>query len=37
LINKIDIPSEEKNALKNLTPSSYTGIANTLAKQLKDS
>ena len=37
LIDKIDIPSEEKNALKNLTPSSYTGIANTLAKQLKDS
>ncbi len=36
-IDKIDIPSEEKQALKSLTPSSYTGIANTLAKQLKDS
>ncbi len=37
LIDKIDIPLEEKQALKSLTPSSYTGIANTLAKQLKDS
>jgi adenylosuccinate lyase len=37
LIDKIDIPSEEKQVLKSLTPSSYTGIANTLAKQLKDS
>ena len=36
LIDKIEIPSEEKQRLKNLTPSSYTGIANTLAKQLKD-
>ncbi|HJM15762.1 MAG TPA: adenylosuccinate lyase [SAR86 cluster bacterium] len=37
LIDKIDIPSEEKQVLKSLTPSSYTGIANTLAKELKDS
>jgi len=37
LIDKIDIPLEEKKTLKNLTPSSYIGIANTLAKQLKDS
>ena len=37
LIDKIDIPSEERQALKSLTPSSYTGIANTLAKQIKDS
>ena len=36
LIDKIDIPSDERQALKNLTPSSYTGIAKTLAKQLKD-
>ena len=36
LIDKIDIPSEERQALKNLTPSSYVGIAKTLAKQLKD-
>ena len=35
LIDKIDIPSEERQALKSLTPSSYTGIAKTLAKQLK--
>ena len=37
MIDKIDIPFEEKQGLKNLTPSSYTGIAKTLAKQLKDS
>jgi adenylosuccinate lyase len=37
LIDKIDIPLEERQALKSLTPSSYTGIAKTLAKQLKDS
>jgi len=36
LIDKIEIPSEEKQRLKNLAPSSYIGIANTLAKQLKD-
>jgi len=37
LIDKIDIPSEERQALKSLTPASYTGLANSLAKQLKDS
>jgi len=37
LIDKINIPTEEKEILKNLSPSSYIGIANTLAKQLKES
>ena len=37
MIDKIVIPFEEKQALKSLTPSSYTGIAKALAKQLKDS
>ena len=37
LIDKIDIPLEDKEMLKDLTPSSYTGIAKVLAKRLKES
>ena len=37
LIDKIDIPLEDKEMLKSLTPSSYTGIAKVLAKRLKES
>ena len=36
LIDKIDIPLEDKEMLKDLTPSSYTGIAKVLAKRLKE-
>jgi len=37
LIDEINVPSEEKQRLKDLDPSSYIGIADILAKQLKDS
>ena len=37
LIDKIDIPLEEKEMLKSLTPSTYVGNAKVLAKRLKES
>ena len=33
-INKLDIPLEDKSALSKLTPSSYTGLAKKLAKDI---
>ena len=34
LINSLDIPQEAKNELLNLTPSTYTGIAESLAEKI---
>ena len=34
IINSLDIPSAEKNKLLKLTPSTYLGLSNKLAKQI---
>ena len=36
-IDQMDVPYSDKQSLSNLTPSSYTGLASKLAKDLKDS
>ena len=36
-IDQMDVPYSDKQSLSNLTPSSYTGLAAKLAKDLKDS
>ena len=34
IINNLDIPRAEKNKLLKLTPSTYLGLSNKLAKQI---